>query len=260
MGLNSCICLRNLDELTAETALNGDGEIEGFNFPNTNNQNVSSTDYSSKLKGAGRMSYMMKVNTFDSGISKSNAFYNLKAIPAAEKIQSIFRGSNFRKKFQKKNEKLNKKNKESIKNNIEQNSGIEKQKNRVKNNEIIDNKKDENNKKESQRESSIKNNAKNDIKIIQNLSSESEEKKINNNKNNKEKIIINNIKENEDLIKEKGDNNDIDDSDSSENSNKISNKRKNFSQGNKLIKSARLNDSTKMNYIKNERNNSNDEK
>ena len=99
MGLNSCVCLRNLDELSAETALNGDGEIEGFNFPNTNNQNVSSTDYSSKLKGAGRMSYLMKVNTIDSGILKSKAFYNLKAAPAAEKIQSFFRGSSFRKKF-----------------------------------------------------------------------------------------------------------------------------------------------------------------
>ena len=110
MGLNSCICLRNLDELSAETALNGDGEIEGFNFPNTNNQNASSTDYSSRLKGAGRMSYLMKVNSIDSGILKSNAFYNLKGVPAAVKIQSIFRGYNFRKNFQKKNEKLSKKN------------------------------------------------------------------------------------------------------------------------------------------------------
>ena len=106
MGLNACVCLRNLDELTAETALNGDGEIEGFNFPNTNNQNISSTDYSSKLKGAGRMSYLMKVNTIDSGLLKNTGFVNIKAIPAAEKIQSFFRGSNFRKKFQKINEKL----------------------------------------------------------------------------------------------------------------------------------------------------------
>ena len=113
MGLNSCICLRNLDELSAETALNGDGEIEGFNFPNTNNLNVASTDYSSKLKGAGRMSYLMKVNTIDSGILKSPAFYNLKSIPAAEKIQSIFRGSIFRKKFYKNKENFSKKNNEN---------------------------------------------------------------------------------------------------------------------------------------------------
>ena len=259
MGLNSCICLRNLDELSAETALNGDGEIEGFNFPNTNNQNASSTDYSSKLKGAGRMSYLMKVNTIDSGILKSNAFYNLKGVPAAVKIQSIFRGYNFRKNFQKKNEKLSKKN--LVNKNYELEKKIEEEKkedNNIKNNEIIENKKEGNNIKESQKESSNKNSLKINSKISHNFSSESDEKKINN-KNNKEKILINNIKENEDSIKEREDNNDSDDFESSENSNKISNKVKNFSQGHKLPKSNKINDSTKLNYVKKgSKNSSND--
>ena len=137
MGLNSCICMRNLNELSAETALNGDGEIEGFNFPNTNNLNVASTDYSSKLKGAGRMSLLMKVNTIDSGILKSPAFYNLKSIPAAEKIQSIFRGSIFRKKFYKNRENFNKTNVENNKIIDENIIEEKKQKNSIKNEEIV---------------------------------------------------------------------------------------------------------------------------
>ena len=256
MGLNSCICLRNLDELSAETALNGDGEIEGFNFPNTNNQNVSSTDYSSKLKGAGRMSYLMKVNTIDSGILKSNAFYNLKAGPAAEKIQSIFRGSNFRKKFQKKTEKLSKKNLENKKNEFDKKIEEEKREDNIINkNEIIDNKKEDNTSmKESRKETSNKNSLKINSKVSHNFSSESDEKKINN-KNNKEKILINNINENEGLIKEREDNKKSDDDESSENSDKIRNEVKNYSQGHKLLKSNKINDSTKLNYVKKGNNN-----
>ena len=127
MGLNSCVCLRNLDELSAETGLNGDGEIEGFKFPNNNNNQINSnTDYSSKFTGAGKMSYLMKVNSFDSNIIKNSTFYNLKAVPAAEKIQSIFRGCNFRKKFFKQNENFN--NNEIEKNQQKNISKIEKNK------------------------------------------------------------------------------------------------------------------------------------
>ena len=152
MGLNACVCLRNLDELNAETALNGDGEIEGFNFPNTNNQNISSTDYSSKLKGAGRMSYLMKVNTIDSEILKNNAVFNLKDSPAVEKIQSIFRGSIFRKKFQKDKENFNKINLENNKNDVKiipEKKIIQKGN---KNKEIINNNNDINNNSEKIKE------------------------------------------------------------------------------------------------------------
>ena len=69
----------------------------------------------------------MKVNTIDSGILKSKAFYNLKAAPAAEKIQSFFRGSSFRKKFYKNKENLYKQ--ENLEDNFEKNSGDKKPKN-----------------------------------------------------------------------------------------------------------------------------------
>ena len=119
MGLNSCSCLRSLDDLSAETDLNGDGEIEGLNFPNNNHNLFSSTDDSTNLTGAGRMSYLMKVNTYDSGVINNTAFYTMKTGAAVERIQSVFRGSNFRKKFlknKKEKERLNKeKNKEIIK-------------------------------------------------------------------------------------------------------------------------------------------------
>ena len=107
MGLNSCSCLRNFDDLSGETDLNGEGEIEGFNIPNNNHYLISSTDDSTNLTGAGRMSYLMKVNTYDSGTIKNTAFYSMKTGTAVERIQSVFRGSNFRKKF-KSNNKLNK--------------------------------------------------------------------------------------------------------------------------------------------------------
>ena len=113
MGLNSCSCFRNFDDLSDETDLNGDKEIEGFNVPNNNYYLFSSTDDSTNLTGAGRMSYLMKVNTYDSGTIKNTAFYSMKTGAAVERIQSVFRGSNFRKKFKKnQNEKLNLENKE----------------------------------------------------------------------------------------------------------------------------------------------------
>ena len=101
MGLNACSCLRNLDELSEETDLNGDAEIEGFNIPNNNPNIFSCTDDSTNLTGAGRMSYLMKVNTYDSGTLKNTAFCTMKTGAAVERIQSVFRGSNFRKKFKK---------------------------------------------------------------------------------------------------------------------------------------------------------------
>ena len=107
MGLNACSCLRNFDDLSGETDLNGEGEIEGFNIPNNNHYLISSTDDSTNLTGAGRMSYLMKVNTYDSGTIKNTAFYSMKTGTAVERIQSVFRGSNFRKKF-KNNNKFNK--------------------------------------------------------------------------------------------------------------------------------------------------------
>ena len=107
MGLNTCSCLRNFDDLSGETDLNGEGEIEGFNIPNNNHYLISSTDDSTNLTGAGRMSYLMKVNTYDSGTIKNTAFYSMKTGTAVERIQSVFRGSNFRKKFKNSN-KLNK--------------------------------------------------------------------------------------------------------------------------------------------------------
>ena len=107
MGLKACSCLRNFDDLSGETDLNGEGEIEGFNIPNNNHYLISSTDNSTNLTGAGRMSYLMKVNTYDSGTIKNKAFYSMKTGTAVVMIQSVFRGSNFRKKF-KNNNKLNK--------------------------------------------------------------------------------------------------------------------------------------------------------
>ena len=108
MGLNACSCLRNFDDLSYETDLNGDGEIEGFIIPNNNHNLFSSTDDSTNLTGAGRMSYLMKVNTYDSGTLKNTAFSIMKTGNAVERIQSVFRGSNFRKKFKKNiNEELN---------------------------------------------------------------------------------------------------------------------------------------------------------
>ena len=113
MGLNACSCLRSFDDLSGETDLNGDGEIAGINIPNNNHFLFSSTDDSTNLTGAGRISYLMKVNTYDSGTIKNTAFCTLKTGAAVERIQSVFRGSSFRKKFQKnKNEKLNKDKKE----------------------------------------------------------------------------------------------------------------------------------------------------
>jgi hypothetical protein len=178
--------MRNLDELSRETALNGDGEIEGFNFPNTNNPNISSTEYSSKLKGAGRMSYLMKVNSIDSSILKSNGFNNLKATTAAEKIQSIFRGSNFRKKFYKNKENFIKKN---IENNqaIDENfTGEKNQKNIIKKEEIINNDNNNENKDENQKKLNVKNNQlENDKLDKKNINNESEGKKLNNDDLNK---------------------------------------------------------------------------
>ena len=108
MGLNACSCLRSFDDLSAESDLNGDGEIIGFNIPNNNHFLFSSTDDSINLTGAGRMSYLMKVNTYDSGTIKNTAFCTLKTGTAIERIQSVFRGTSFRKKFLKsKYEKLN---------------------------------------------------------------------------------------------------------------------------------------------------------
>ena len=125
MGLNVCSCFRNIDDLSAETDLNGDAEIEGFNFPNNNHNIFSSTDDSTNLTGAGRMSYLMKVNTYDSGTIKNTAFCTLKTGAAVEMIQSVFRGSSFRKKFKKniyerlnndknKTEKVEEKNNEEV--------------------------------------------------------------------------------------------------------------------------------------------------
>jgi hypothetical protein len=112
MGVNACSCLRSFEDFSVETDLNGDGELEGINIPNNNHFLVSSTDDSTNLTGAGRMSYLMKVNTYDSGTVKNTTFCTLKAGTAIERIQSVFRGSNFRKKFQKnKNEQLNNENK-----------------------------------------------------------------------------------------------------------------------------------------------------
>ena len=99
MGLNACSCLRNFDDLAVETDLNGNGEIFGFNFPNSSHFAFSSTDDSVNLTGAGRMSYLIKVNTYDSGTIKNISFCTLKPGKAVVKIQSVFRGSNFRKKF-----------------------------------------------------------------------------------------------------------------------------------------------------------------
>ena len=236
MGLNACVCLRNLDELNAETALNGDGEIEGFNFPNTNNQNVSSTDYSSKLKGAGRMSYLMKVNTIDSGILKSNTFYNLKDSPAVEKIQSIFRGSIFRKKFQKNKENFGKINLETNKNDVKiiPEEKIIRKGNKNKeniNNNIINN---------SEKVKELRENKSPKMESInsQNFSSESDEKKINNAKINKEKILINDIKENN--------SNSIKNNDESSQNN--SNKNYKNKENNNSSKENKINDSTKLNY------------
>ena len=257
MGLNSCICMRNLNELSAETALNGDGEIEGFNFPNTNNLNVASTDYSSKLKGAGRMSLLMKVNTIDSGILKSPAFYNLKSIPAAEKIQSIFRGSIFRKKFYKNRENFNKTNVENNKIIDENIIEEKKQKNSIKNEEIVV-KENENN--EIEKKLSVKNNKlEKENNEIKNSSSESEGKILNNEQINNEKIIINNIENNEKLIKEKNINDN--DSESSENSNNINNSKKNKIRiKNESKLKEKINDSTKLNYNEKMSNNSSEEK
>ena len=75
MGLNACSCLRSFDDLSAETDLNGDGELEGINIPNNNHFLVSNTEDSTNLTGAGRMSYLMKVNTIDSGIKKYSILY-----------------------------------------------------------------------------------------------------------------------------------------------------------------------------------------
>ena len=122
MGLNACSCLRSFDDLSDETDLNGDGEIEGFNVPNNNHNLFSSTDDSTNLTGAGRMSYLMKVNTYDSGTIKNTAFCSMKTGAAVERIQSVFRGSNFRKKFKKNiNEKLSIENKEKEKDKNEEN-------------------------------------------------------------------------------------------------------------------------------------------
>ena len=44
MGLNACSCLRSFDDLSAESDLNGDGEIIVFNIPNNNHFLFSSTD------------------------------------------------------------------------------------------------------------------------------------------------------------------------------------------------------------------------
>ena len=254
MGLNTCICMRNLDELSRETALNGDGEIEGFNFPNTNNPNISSTEYSSKLKGAGRMSYLMKVNSIDSSILKSNGFNNLKATTAAEKIQSIFRGSNFRKKFYKNKEKYEKNsngNKESEKKII---SIERKQKDNNKYEEIISNKEENNKNKDKSAKIMNKHLNINDINN-QNFNSDSEEKKVNN-----EKIIINNVKESDELFKQRNNNNDSDDDEASnENKNISGNKVKNYSSGNVLKKSKKIHESVKLNYINTGSNNSSEE-
>ena len=252
MGLNVCVCLRNIDELTAETALNGDGEIEGFNFPNTNNQNISSTDYSSKLKGAGRMSYLMKVNTIDSGILKNNAFYNLKASPAAEKIQSFFRGSTFRKKFQKNKEYFSKINLENNKNDAKIILEEKKQK-RHKNDDNINNKNDFKNFNEKENELKDKISSKMDSIYSQNFSSESDEKKINNGKINKEQILINDINEKKNIIKNDNNNSFIQNIESSQNNSNKTNKNK---ENNNSSKENKINDSIKLNYKKGSQNSS----
>ena len=101
MGLKACFYLRNFDDLSGETDLNGEGEIEGFNIPNNNHYLISSTNDSTDLIGEGRMSYLMKVNTYDSGTIKNIAFYSMNIETANKRIQSVFRGYNFRKNLKK---------------------------------------------------------------------------------------------------------------------------------------------------------------
>lgn len=113
MGLNACSCLRNYDDLSDETDLNGEGEIVGFSIPN-NHFLFSNQEDSVNLTGAERMSYLMKVNTYDSGTIKNTAFCTLKTGTAVERIQSVFRGSSFRKKFLKKKIELLNNNNEKI--------------------------------------------------------------------------------------------------------------------------------------------------
>ena len=253
MGLNSCICMRNFDELSRETALNGDGEIEGFIFPNTNNPNVSSTEYSSKLKGAGRMSYLMKVNSIDSGILRSNAYYNLKGTSAAEKIQSIFRGFKFRKYFYKNNEKSGKNNNRNKEKKVKIISVEEKQNEHNKFNDFMINK-DEKNRNRGKSEKIMHKHLKLNNNEVQNFSIEFDEKKANN-----EKIIINNMKENDELFNERNNNDDSNDDESNEKDNNSSSKRKNFSSGN-YLKSNKINHkSVKMNYVNTGSNNLSEE-
>ena len=49
------------------------------------------------------MSFLMKVNTYDSGIIKNIAFYSMKKGISIKRIQSVFKGYNFRKKFKNNN-------------------------------------------------------------------------------------------------------------------------------------------------------------
>ena len=44
MGLKACSCLRNFEDLSGETELNGEGEIDRFNIPNNNHYLILSTD------------------------------------------------------------------------------------------------------------------------------------------------------------------------------------------------------------------------
>ena len=120
MGLNTCSCFRNFDDISYETDLNGDREIVGLNIPNNNHNLFSSADDSTNLTGAGRMSYLMKVNTYDSGNLKNTAFYIMKTGNAVERIQSVFRGSSFRKKFKKNKSKELKENKKMEKDKIDE--------------------------------------------------------------------------------------------------------------------------------------------
>ena len=101
MGVNACSCLRSFEDFSVETDLNGEGEIEGFNIPNNNHYLISSTNDSTDLIGEGRMPYLMKVNTYDSGTIKNIAFYSMKTGTANKRIQSVFRGYNFRKNLKK---------------------------------------------------------------------------------------------------------------------------------------------------------------
>ena len=104
MGMNHCQCFRETDDISFETELNNNREKEGFIVPKINNFLFSTTDEMTNQMGTKQMSILMKVSTHDSNTGKNISLKiintnKLNENSAAEKIQSFFRGYQYRSNF-----------------------------------------------------------------------------------------------------------------------------------------------------------------